>query len=231
MTIITEESIFQAININDVDFIESNKNAIKNIKAPLVFLSVSLGYYFMTEKLLSIGVDPNIPFEKTLRTAAHNAVYQNNEPIVDLLLKYNANFNAIDLNGRTPFLDCFDCPEKNILKKIINKNTDFHASDKNNNNAYHILTDFLNSVSKDLIKNKDIEIFTNLLYRHKVNIEQKNLSGNTPLDMVKKGTFLYRCLEKIQNSYYENIKEEKEQIYEHTKGITKTEVQNTPIYK
>lgn len=231
MTIITEESIFQAININDIDFIESNKDVIKNMKAPLVFLSVSLGYYSMTEKLLSIGVDPNIPFEKTLRTAAHNAVYQNNEPIVDLLLKYNADFNAIDLNGRTPFLDCFDCPEKNILKKIINKNTDFHASDKNNNNAYHILTDFLNSVSKDLIKNNDIEIFTNLLYRNKVNIEQKNLSGNTPLEMVKKGTFLYRCLEEIRNSYHKDIKEEKKQIYEHTKGITKTEVQNTPIYK
>lgn len=97
----------------------------------LLHLTVSNGQYEHTLLLLQRGADPNMKNGYKHRTPLHIAItdtLMNQEKMIGLLLQYNANVDAKDINGMTPLDLAQRYPKINgniisILKERIRRKT------------------------------------------------------------------------------------------------------------
>lgn len=91
---------------------------------PLHYSSRS-GNYDICKYLLANNASVNSITNSCKSTALHRAAYMSHEPIVELLIKYNANLLAQDSDGKTPLHKCIENKAKNyekVAQLLIEKN-------------------------------------------------------------------------------------------------------------
>ncbi|XP_034948977.1 uncharacterized protein [Chelonus insularis] len=132
--------------------------------------------------LLENGANPNAKSEKG-QTPLHivsEQKYEFNEGIawkrfndktpniIELLLKYNADTEAVDINGWTPLILACKTGHNKAIELLLKK-ANVHCMDKQRNSVAHIIVDEEN---EEFIKN---------LAHTQVNLNCVNREGNTPL--------------------------------------------------
>ena len=142
------QSLFKAVQENDINEIESNLikdnyniNTLNNNGLSLLHLSVIKGNIKIINKLLEYGANPNIlsvPNKQTPLHLAYLSQESTKDNIINTLLSYNAKENILDLYDNKPS-DYNNKPNKNDLitpdkkNKIKNEDIYYKVNDININ--------------------------------------------------------------------------------------------------
>ena len=135
----------------------------------------------MLRMLLFAGADPNIADTKQQTTPLTillmNDNLSNMSECIELLLDYGAATNVYDIHGKTPLLYALDSSSGDkfkISELLLNAGANPNLPDKNNGmTPTHVAA-----------KNGDLDI-VKLFVKHGANLQLKDKSGNTVLDIAK----------------------------------------------
>ena len=167
------ENSFSINNINTNDSNDVNENN-KNLNIELLIYSKK-GY---KEKILEIishkNVDINYQNENGW-TALHYACDEGNLKIAEILIKDHCNVNIKNNDKKTPLHYSVMRGYFDITKLLIENGGDINCLDNENNNLIHICS-----------MNGYDELLTFLLNKSSDLIFNKNIFGNTPLQLAKK---------------------------------------------
>ena len=88
------------------------------------------------------------------KTPIHYACYYNNKHLVNILIQYNVDLNAEDINGETPIFYAIKSGNYNLVKKLIVFGANKNKVNKNNENLQKICENYGYKNIKRLFKNK-----------------------------------------------------------------------------
>ena len=161
------------ININDSND-PNNSNNNSNLNIELLIYSKK-GY---KEKILEIishkNVDINYQNENGW-TALHYACDEGNLKIAEILIKDHCNVNIKNNDKKTPLHYSVTRGYFDITKLLIENGGDINCVDNENNNLIHICSMYGYDELLSYLLNKNSEL-----------IHNKNIFGNTPIQLAKK---------------------------------------------
>ncbi|CAD5120169.1 unnamed protein product [Dimorphilus gyrociliatus] len=156
-------------------------------------------------------------FNYNRETPLHISVKLLKEEMTTLLIRYNANVNAMDLKGRTPFTLCFLLGSREMFRLFLNsgKKISFDITDFDGNPPLHLafvndhkelVLDILQSTREfnlndynrkcgstivHLVAESNDSSFMNKLIRSnpQININMRNFAGYTPCEVAKGRNF------------------------------------------
>lgn len=131
-----ENGLIKAIRANNcaqaIEYIEQGANINQRDGFHKTFLHVLAHYpkgLSIARALLDKGLDPNSK-GPDLYTPLHSAVYEGNEELIRLLIKYKANVDAQDRIGNTPLHMAVARAEVGIVKQLLEARANLHLVDR-----------------------------------------------------------------------------------------------------
>ncbi len=141
-------------------------------------------FYMMMKILLIFSNDVNLADNKKY-TPLHFVICNMSEQmgsesstglkIVQLLINYGANVNALDIRGRTPLVMFGRYPPHRCVELLLRNNADVNARNKRGNTILHNIM--------YMGPTKSVETFTKFLINHGADIHAKNNSGISPYNI------------------------------------------------
>lgn len=148
----------------------------------------------------------NLPSRRS--TPLHQAAYEGNTLVLELLLEHGANINAPDLayEDRPPALMFASINhQKETMLWLLKHGANPHLLDKNGNNALHWLA---NSGDYNEEEEKTHVLpCAEILLQQGVSIEQQNCDGDTPIDVAKQYGLRQMEAMLLSKVIRENVKE------------------------
>jgi ankyrin repeat protein len=137
-----------------------------------LFIASSYGDADIVQKLLDKGDNTNI-VDKNGNTPLHGAVQAGHIDIVDLLLKNGANVNITNTNGYTPLYIAIEKERPDIVELLLKNGAKISFESKPYTTPIHYIAIYkYNKIGVELL---------NVFIENKVNINEQDINGYTPL--------------------------------------------------
>jgi ankyrin repeat domain-containing protein 50 len=107
----------------------------RSVTIPLFYAS-DMGLVSTVKELLSDGFEPN-ETSGSYETPLHRAVMRGNEDVIILLLRYKANVNAKDIEGRTPLHSAMESTPP-VVRLLLEHGAEVNAADNGGWTLLHL---------------------------------------------------------------------------------------------
>ena len=179
------KSIYRSIEEGNIDEIKNYLNGPKNLDSDFTIESIlhyainntHNNYFKVIELLINNGADINSHHSKFLETPLHKlcARITPHIDIITMLLKKDAEVNAINISGKTPVFYCSFNYSVQLLNLLLEYGADINIKDKYKNTLLH--DDYINCFDEHF------EEFLKVLISLDFDLNSKNSLGYTPLDL------------------------------------------------